>query len=188
MLRAGDEVAECERHLPQRAPPAPPLGRVWAGEAHAGNATIERKRARADEAHAGNATIKRKRARAGEAHAGNATIKRKRARAGEAHPLDSASAACHAQATTHRAERTPVTIHLYHHPRSRAATVVWMLEECGVEYHLVPVDLMAGAQKSPEHLALNPMGKVPVLVDQGVAFSESAAIGVYLADRYASGR
>lgn len=81
-----------------------------------------------------------------------------------------------------------MTIQLYHHPMSRASTVVWMLEECGVPYELVPVDLMGGAQKSPEHLALNPMGKVPVLVDGGVPITETAAIGVYLADRYSSGR
>lgn len=81
-----------------------------------------------------------------------------------------------------------MTIELFHNPMSRAATVVWMLEECGLDYVLIPVDLMAGDQKTPAHLALNPMGKVPVLVDGGVPISESAAIGVYLADRYAPGR
>lgn len=81
-----------------------------------------------------------------------------------------------------------MTIQLYHHSYSRAAGVVWMLEECGVPYELIPVDLMKGAHMAPEFRALNPMGKVPVLVDGGEPFSEAAAIGVYLADRYASGR
>jgi glutathione S-transferase len=63
-----------------------------------------------------------------------------------------------------------------------------MLEEVGVEYELRWVDIMAGQQKSPELLALNPMGKLPVLTDGDVVVTESAAIGLYLADRYAPGR
>lgn len=77
---------------------------------------------------------------------------------------------------------------LYHHPFSRAALSVWMLEEVGLPYELRYVDLMAGAQKSPDMLALNPMGKLPVLTDGDAVVSESAAIGLYLADRYAAGR
>lgn len=77
---------------------------------------------------------------------------------------------------------------LYHHPFSRAANVVWMLEEVGCDYTLRPVDIMAGEQKSEAILALNPMGKLPILVDGGAVITESAAIGLYLADRYALGR
>jgi glutathione S-transferase len=77
---------------------------------------------------------------------------------------------------------------LYHHPYSRAANVVWMLEEAGVEYELRWVDIMAGAQKAPEFLALNPMGKLPVIQDGEAVVSESAAIGLYLADRYSIGK
>lgn len=77
---------------------------------------------------------------------------------------------------------------LYHHPYSRAANVVWMLEELEIPYELEFVDIMKGAQKSPEIVALNPMGKLPILKDDGIIVTESAAIGVYLADRYASGR
>jgi glutathione S-transferase len=81
-----------------------------------------------------------------------------------------------------------MSIVLFHHPFSRAANVVWMLEEVGVPYELRYVDLMAGAQKAPEILALNPMGKLPILTDDGVVVTESAAVGLYLADRYAYGR
>ncbi len=81
-----------------------------------------------------------------------------------------------------------MSIVLHHHPHSRAAHVVWMLEEVGQPYTLQPVDLTQGAQKSAAHKALNPMGKVPVLQDGPVVLTEGAAIGVYLADRYASGR
>lgn len=80
------------------------------------------------------------------------------------------------------------SIVLYHHPWSRAANVVWMLEELGVDYELRYVDLRAGAQKSAEFKAINPMGKLPTLVDGEAVLTESAAIGVYLADKYALGR
>lgn len=77
---------------------------------------------------------------------------------------------------------------LHHHPFSRAAGVVPMLEEVGVDYRLEFVDLMSGAQKQPEFLRLNPMGKLPALIDGDVVVTEAAAIALYLADRYALGR
>ncbi len=80
-----------------------------------------------------------------------------------------------------------MSIVLYHHPFSRAAGVLWMLEEVGVAHELRFVDIMAGAQKAPEILALNPMGKLPILTDGKQVVTEAAAIGLYLADRYASG-
>ncbi|MBK7579246.1 MAG: glutathione S-transferase family protein [Myxococcales bacterium] len=81
-----------------------------------------------------------------------------------------------------------MSIVLYHHPFSRAATVVWMLEEIGEPYDLSYVDIMKGEQKAPELVAHNPMGKLPTLTDDGVVITEGAAIGLYLADRYAYGR
>lgn len=81
-----------------------------------------------------------------------------------------------------------MTITLYHHPYTRAANVVWMLEEVGVPYELAFVDVVAGAQKAEDLLTLNPMGKLPTLVDDGVVITESAAIALYLGDRYASPR
>jgi len=81
-----------------------------------------------------------------------------------------------------------VSIVLYHHPYSRAAGALWMLEEVGVPYQLEFVDMLAGEQKQPQVLALNPMGKLPILRDGDTVVTEAAAIGVYLADRYASGR
>lgn len=81
-----------------------------------------------------------------------------------------------------------MSIVLYHHPFTRAANVVWMLEEVGEPYELRYVDITAGAHKAPEVLALSPMGKLPILVDGDAVATESAAIAMYLADRYASGR
>ena len=79
-------------------------------------------------------------------------------------------------------------ITLYHHPFSRAASTIWTLEELDVPYELRFVDILKGEQKSPELLALNPMGKLPVLTDGDVVVTENAAISLYLADRYAAGR
>jgi glutathione S-transferase len=81
-----------------------------------------------------------------------------------------------------------MSITLYHHPFSRAANVVWSLEEIGVPYDLRFVDIMKGAQKAPDIVALNPMGKVPILTDGDLVVTEAAAIGLYLADRYSLGK
>jgi glutathione S-transferase len=81
-----------------------------------------------------------------------------------------------------------VALTLYHHPFSRAAGVLWALEEVGVPYQLEFVDFANNAQKSPAHVALNPMGKIPTLVDGNTVVTEVAAIALYLADRYAAGR
>ncbi len=81
-----------------------------------------------------------------------------------------------------------MAIVLYHHPFSRAATVLWMLEEVGAPYTIRYVDIMKGEQKSPEIVALNAMGKLPVLTDGEAVVTESAAIALYLADKYAAGR
>jgi len=78
-------------------------------------------------------------------------------------------------------------IRLYHHPLSRAATVLWMLEELGQSYALEYTDVQSGAGQTSSFLALNPMGKLPVLVDGDTVVTESAAIGLYLADRYGLG-
>ncbi|MDM0044022.1 glutathione S-transferase family protein [Variovorax dokdonensis] len=81
-----------------------------------------------------------------------------------------------------------MSLDLYYHPYSRAAGTLWALEEVGVPYKLKVVDIMKGEQKGPELVALNPMGKLPTLVDGGVVITEGAAIALYLADRYAAGR
>ncbi len=81
-----------------------------------------------------------------------------------------------------------MAITLYYHPYSRASGTLWALEEVGTPYTLKVLDLMKGEQKGPELLALNPMGKVPTLVDGDVVVTEAAAIALYLADRYAATR
>jgi len=68
-------------------------------------------------------------------------------------------------------------------PMSRGRIVRWMLEELGVEYRTV-VQEYAKSMKSPEYLAINPMGKVPALQHRGVVVTEAAAICAYLADAF----
>lgn len=73
---------------------------------------------------------------------------------------------------------------LYWSPRSRSFTTLWLMEETGEPYERVLTDISTGANKTPEYLAINPMGKVPALVDGDVSMAESAAICAYVADRY----
>src|SRR5262245_46499620 len=72
----------------------------------------------------------------------------------------------------------------YYSPMSSASTTHWVLEELGVPYEKVKIDLQAGAQKAPDFLKLNPNGKVPVVVHDGVAIFESAALTIYLGEAF----
>ena len=70
---------------------------------------------------------------------------------------------------------------LFTNPQSRGAMVHWMLEEIGCPYRL-EMKQFGPDMKSPEYLAINPMGKVPALVHNDVAITENAAICLHLAD------
>ena len=59
-----------------------------------------------------------------------------------------------------------------------------MLEELGEPYELRLLDLKAGEQRRPEYLAVNPMGKVPAILHDGVLVTEAGASCLYLADAY----
>lgn len=73
------------------------------------------------------------------------------------------------------------SITFYTNPQSRARIVRWMLEETGLEYEAKTVEY-GPAMKSPEYLAMNPMGKVPMLTVNGRVITEVAAICTYLAE------
>jgi glutathione S-transferase len=75
-------------------------------------------------------------------------------------------------------------ITLYGSPRSSAGRCIWMLEETGVPYSTKDLDMRNKEHKSPEFLKINPMGKVPALVDGETTLFESMAINYYLADTY----
>jgi GST-like protein len=77
-----------------------------------------------------------------------------------------------------------MSITFYFAPQSNATRVHASLEELGIPYDAVKVDLRAGDQKKPEFLALNPNGKVPTIVIDGTPMFESVAIQIALGERY----
>jgi glutathione S-transferase len=72
----------------------------------------------------------------------------------------------------------------YYAPMTSATRIHWALEELEMPYEKKKIDLAAGEQKTAEYLALNPNGKVPMIVDEGLAIYESLAILIYLGERY----
>ncbi|MCP5433752.1 MAG: glutathione S-transferase [Alphaproteobacteria bacterium] len=72
---------------------------------------------------------------------------------------------------------------LYWCPRTRSFRALWMLEEAGVPYERQLIDIRKGDQNAPAYRAVNPMGKVPALVEGPARIFESAAICAYVAER-----
>ena len=72
---------------------------------------------------------------------------------------------------------------LYTNPMSRGRIARWMLEETGQPYRAEVLEYGA-PMKSPQYLAINPMGKVPAIVHGGVVVTECAAICAWLADAF----
>lgn len=70
---------------------------------------------------------------------------------------------------------------LYHFPGACSQVALCALEEAGLDYRLEVVDLHAGQQNTPDYLAVNPLGKVPYLLIDGVGLGENAAILSYIA-------
>jgi glutathione S-transferase len=73
---------------------------------------------------------------------------------------------------------------LYGGAFSRAAIVRWYLEELGVPYEFVQLDMKAGEHRQMPFLEINPVGKVPAIVDGDFKLWESGAILLYLAEKY----
>ncbi len=73
---------------------------------------------------------------------------------------------------------------LYHAAPSRSSIVLWMLEETGEPYDVHLLSFKKNETRSPEYLAVNPMGKVPALKHGDVVITEAAAICTYLADAF----
>ena len=78
---------------------------------------------------------------------------------------------------------------LHHLNNSRSQKIVWLLEELELPYELVCYQRDAETLRGPAALkAIHPLGKSPVLDDDGTLLSESGAIVQYILDRYAPGR
>lgn len=73
---------------------------------------------------------------------------------------------------------------LYGFGPTRSLRALWGLRELGADFEFVPVNLLAGEHRHPDFLRLNPAGKLPVLVDGDLLLTESAAIVLYLAEKY----
>ncbi len=79
-------------------------------------------------------------------------------------------------------------IDVYFWPTGNGKKITIMLEECGLEYHVIPVNINKGDQQTPEYVAINPNSKMPAIVDRGarggaLAIFESGAILQYLAEK-----
>lgn len=80
-----------------------------------------------------------------------------------------------------------ITVH--HLNNSRSQRILWMLEELGIDYTIERYQRDPATALAPESLrAVHPLGKSPVLTDDGLTVAESGAILEYLVDRYAAGR
>lgn len=77
-----------------------------------------------------------------------------------------------------------IELHTWRTPNGRKISI--QLEEMGVPYKVVPIDIMNGAQYAPEFLKIAPNNKIPAMVDTdaGITLFESGAIMIYLADKF----
>lgn len=73
---------------------------------------------------------------------------------------------------------------LFEFAPTRSIRVRWTLQELGVDFDSVIVNLIKGEHRSPAFLKINPAGKLPVLVDDEMVLTESIAIVLYLAEKY----
>jgi len=76
---------------------------------------------------------------------------------------------------------------IYGVARTRAFRALWIAEELGLAYEHLPIEIGEAGARQPEFLALNPNGRLPLIVDGDFVLPESLAITLYLAKKYAHG-
>ena len=76
---------------------------------------------------------------------------------------------------------------IYGVARTRAFRALWIAEELKLAYEHVPIEIGETGARRPEFLALNPNGRLPLIVDGDFVLPESLAITLYLAKKYAHG-
>lgn len=77
---------------------------------------------------------------------------------------------------------------LYHCAGARSMRSLWLMHELGLEFELETLGFAMAALRTPDYLALSPLGRVPCLIDGEVRLLESGAICQYLCERYDDGR
>jgi len=77
---------------------------------------------------------------------------------------------------------------IYGIARTRAFRALWMAKELGLDYEHLPVEIGDAGARTPEFLAINPNGRLPVIVDDGFVLFESLAITLYLAKKHSNDR
>lgn len=77
---------------------------------------------------------------------------------------------------------------LYHCDGARSMRSLWLLHELGLEFDLVTLPFSMAGLRTPDYLAVSPLGRVPCLVDGDLTLFESGAICQYLCETYDDGR
>jgi glutathione S-transferase len=78
-------------------------------------------------------------------------------------------------------------VKIYGMARTRAFRALWVAMELGIDYEHIPVEIGDAGARTPEFLAINPNGRLPAIVDDGLVLVESLAITLYLAKKHATG-
>lgn len=78
-------------------------------------------------------------------------------------------------------------LRLYHCPGTRSMRSLWLLHEIGIEFELVEMEFGMKNLRTPEYLAISPLGRVPCLSDGALTVFESGAICQYLCETYDDG-
>ena len=73
---------------------------------------------------------------------------------------------------------------LYEFAPTRSIRARWVLQELGLEFEAISINMQAGEHRTPDFLTINPAGKLPVLIDGEHIITESVAIALYLGEKY----
>jgi len=79
-------------------------------------------------------------------------------------------------------------IKIYHVPGTRSLRVIWACEELNVPYEIEAISFAPEFRESPEWRKINPVGKVPAMIDGELTLFESGAMVQYILDRYGEGK
>ncbi len=79
-------------------------------------------------------------------------------------------------------------LRIYGIARTRAFRALWVAKEVGIDYEHLPIEIGDAGARTPEFLAINPNGRLPVIVDGDFVLFESLAITLYLAKKHSFGK